>query len=528
MALERLLLRGRIPLLILFCVYLIVAHYLFLGFTSWDGLSYRVPPIVELLQHGSLGAWKFDYPPAQFLFPFLELVHLPFLKVFGLPGLYLSFALVLLPLSAAAVYVFVRELSGDERWASYSALAFLALPFVNTQPFSGYIDFAVIGALAFFLLALWRAIRQDRLSLPAVGVLSLAAFAFSMSRQQAPYMTLLLTAVVLFWRLGPFNAAQETERWGLKGHLLRLTVVVLAIALGLIPAAYIHLDRFLSYGSPIYPYRFEAFGLSSPAGMPRTEIFQWAGLPAPGWPGLLQGFVRAWLVPERWPRDFFDGRTLGAGLLLWLTVLTAPILGRALNRDTRFLCLAFVGVSLVSQDFWLPRWSMTGVLALVLALGAALAWLAAHGHRLAWAVLLLLVTLHLGRPLFDIYSLRHGVPYVRSDLAGSPLFIGEESAAGVVDIYPDLGEVFVIVRPVENGFMLPLYGRQLSNRIVGVLDDPMPGADCAVQPIGAFEAGTLIIDQHAELARSAPHCAWICAYPGEELCLAGSLVQPDS
>ena len=526
MALERLLLRGRIPLLVLFCVYLIVAHYLFLGFTSWDGLSYRVPPIVELLQHGSLGAWKFDYPPAQFLFPFLELVHLPFLKLFGLPGLYFSFALVLLPLSAVSVYVFAREFSGDQRWASYSALAFLALPFVNTQPFSGYIDFAVIGALAFFLFALWRAIRQDRLSLRSVATLSLATFVFSMSRQQAPYMALLLTAVVLFWRLGPFNAAKETERWGLKGHLLRLTVVVLAFALGLIPAAYLHLDRFLSYGSPIYPYRFEVLGLSSPAGMTRAEVFQWAGLPAPGWPGLLQGFVRAWLVPERWPRDFFDGRTLGVGLLLWLGLLTTPILGRALNRDSKFLILAFAGISLLTQDFWLPRWSMTGVLGLVLALGAALAWLGSHGPRLAWALLLLAVTLHLGRPLFDIYSLRQSVPYVRADLAGSPLFIGEEKAAGVVDIYPDLGEDFVIVRPVENGFMLPLYGRQLSNRIVGVLDDAQPDAECAVQPAGM--PASLIIDQHSELPRAAPRCAWVCLYPGPELCLAGSLLLPDS
>src|SRR3990172_7907366 len=120
MAFERLLLRGRIPLLILFCAFLIAAHFLFIGFTSWDGLSYRVPPIVELLQHGSLGAWKFDYPPAQYFSPFLELVHLPFLKLFGLPGLYFSFALVLLPLSAVAVYVFVQEFSGDQRLANYS------------------------------------------------------------------------------------------------------------------------------------------------------------------------------------------------------------------------------------------------------------------------------------------------------------------------------------------------------------------------------------------------------------------------
>jgi len=328
-ALERLLLRGRIPLLVLFCVYLIGAHYLFLGFTSWDGLSYRVPPIVELLQHGSLGAWKFDYPPAQFFFPFLEVVHFPFLKLFGLPGLYFSFALVLLPLSAVSVYVFAREFSGDQRWASYSALAFLALPFVNTQPFSGYIDFAVIGALAFFLFALWRAIRQDRLSLRSVATLSLATFVFSMSRQQAPYMALLLTAVVLFWRLGPFNAAKETERWGLKGHLLRLTVVLLALALGLVPAAFVHLGRLVTYGSPIYPYRFEAFGLSSLAGMTREEIFsaQNEAMAAPGWrqrdPEAFEYCLAVDL--EAPPRRFAVGHQQGA-MARWSSYDRLPLL----------------------------------------------------------------------------------------------------------------------------------------------------------------------------------------------------------
>jgi hypothetical protein len=523
---ERLLLRLRLPLLALYVAWLIAAHALVLGFTSWDGLSYRVPPIVELLQHGDLGRWKFDYPPAQYFSPFFEMVHLPFLKLLGLPGLYVSFALVLLPFSVLGVYACARQLGGDPRWATYSALAFLALPFVNTQPFSGYIDFAVIGAFAFFLGALWMAVRQDRLSLRALFMLTLAAFAFSMSRQQAPYMALLLTAIVLFWRLGPFNAAAETERWGLKGHLLRLTVVLMALALGLLPAAFLHLSRYLEYGSPIYPYRFEALGLTSPTGMTRAETLQWAGLPAPGWGGLLQGFMRAWLVPERWPRDFYDSRTLGVGLLLWLTLLTIPILGRALHRDAKFLALAMVGVSLLTQDFWLPRWSMTGTLAMVLALGAALAWLGEHGSRLAWSVLLLAVVLHFGRPLFDLYSLKHRVPYVRADLLDSRWFIGEESAAGVVDLYPDLAEDFVIVRPVENGFMLPLYGRQLSNRIVGVLDDPLVDPACAVQPIG--QSADLIVDQHAELARAAPHCNWSCTYPGEELCLAGALQRPGS
>ncbi len=97
MILDRLLLRYRIPLFVFTCGYLIVAHTLFLGFNSWDGLSYRIPPVVELVQHGDFGGWKFDYAPAQHFYPFFELIHVPLLKVAGLSGLYFSFSLILLP-----------------------------------------------------------------------------------------------------------------------------------------------------------------------------------------------------------------------------------------------------------------------------------------------------------------------------------------------------------------------------------------------------------------------------------------------
>jgi hypothetical protein len=85
-------------------LYLIAVHYWFLGFTTFDGFTYRIPPIVELVQHGNLGGNKFDFYVARHFYPFFELVHAPFLKLLGLPGLFFSFSLVLFPLATVAVY----------------------------------------------------------------------------------------------------------------------------------------------------------------------------------------------------------------------------------------------------------------------------------------------------------------------------------------------------------------------------------------------------------------------------------------
>lgn len=166
-------------------LYLSAAHYWFLGFMTYDGFTYRIPPIVELVQHGNLGENKFDFYVAQHFYPFFELVHVPFLKLLGLPGLFFSFSLVLFPLATVAVYWFVFELTRDRQWATYSTMIYVSIPFVNEQPFSGYIDFAVIGALAFFLFSLLRILRSNQASPWLWTGLLIATFVFSMSRQHA-------------------------------------------------------------------------------------------------------------------------------------------------------------------------------------------------------------------------------------------------------------------------------------------------------------------------------------------------------
>ena len=520
---DNLLFRFIVTILIALCVYFIAAHYWFLGFTSWDGLSYRIPPIVEFVQHGNLGGWKFNYPPAIYAYPFFEWVHVPFLMLFGLKGLYFSFSLILLPLSITSVYAFVGELTGNMRWALYSALAYLAVPFVNTQPFSGYIDFAVIGALAFFLYALLRILRSGKPSLWSLAILSLATFIFSMSRQQTPYLALLITGVLTGWFIAPWDrslSARERRRILLG----RLPVLLVAFAIGIAPAAYLHIGRYLKYGTPIYPYQFKFLTIATRVGFAQDEAARGAGLIAPDWRGMLVSFRRAWLWPDEWPRDFFDSRLFGAGFFFLFMWITLPILDHVLDRDTTLLLILFVVIAIVAQDFWLPRWSMTLVLAIVVCIGGTLSWLGSNGPSWAYFLLLPAVLAHLVRPVYDIHGMTQmGRNYLRINISESPLFIDNEAAPGELKLYPDLDADFFVIHPVDNEFSLLLYGRELSNRIVGVLDPAEIEDICTVTDNVISDRQTLIVDHRGKLQNLTVQCKWVCEYSAFGRCLAGRL-----
>ena len=524
-ALDRFLIQRKTPLLAAACGYLILAHYWVLGFNSWDGLSYRIPPIVELVQQGNFGGWKFDYAPAQHFYPFFELVHVPFLKVLGLSGLYFSFSLILLPAAVISVYLFARELTGDERWGVYSALVFLAIPFVNTQPFSGYIDFAVIGALAFLCYALLRGLRQERFTRRSAVLLAVATFVFSMSRQHAPYIAVLLAGALALWYFLPWNEANQMKRRGWTQRTVRIGLILIVLGIGLLPAAALQYSRYVEFGSPIYPYRFEAFGISTAVGLSRADTARFAGLSSPDWRGLIAAFRNGWLLSKEWPLNFYDGRDMGVGLLLWIALLTFPILDDVLRRDAVFMLVVFVAIAIGVQDFWLPRWSMTLVIALTLAVGGALAWSATKGPRVISILLTLAVILHLGRPIYDAYNMIEKERwYIRANLADSPLFIDREKSPGVVPLYPDLGADLHIVRPVTNGFVLPLYGRRLTNRIAEIVTPEQVAGRCEIQAADE-DRNTLIVDQRGALTQGSSGCEWICEVLQDGVCLAGKLKQ---
>jgi len=525
---DKLLLRSIVYIFIALCVYFIAAHYWFLGFTSWDGLSYRIPPIVEFVQNGNLGGWKFNYPPAIYAYPFFEWVHVPFLLLFGLKGLYFSFSTLLLPFSIVSVYLFVRTLTDSTRWAMYSALVYIAIPFVNTQPFSGYIDFAVIGALAFFLYALLKVLKSGKPSFRSLTIFSLATFIFSMSRQQAPYIAILITGVLTFWYSIPWKMEISSRRQPGKAAFQRPVILILFFVIGITPTAALHLSRYLTYGSPIFPYQFSFYGIASKVGVAQSEVARAAGLIAPNWQGLLESFRRGWLVPGEWPRDFFDSRILGAGIFFYLLWITLPIVDQVMSKTTTLIVMLFGVIAIVIQDFWLPRWSMTLVLLVIICVGGALSRLAAKGPSWVYIILLTAVCLHLGRPLYDAYSMiEMQRSSLRINISGSPTFIDNDVSPGEVKLYPDIEADFLIVPPVDHEFYLLIYGQRLSNQIVGILDPSDIENDCEVPVSETPGRQTLIVDHQGKLAQPSGSCEWICEYSSPIHCLAGRLVKTE-
>jgi hypothetical protein len=512
--------KNKVALLGVSLAYISAAHYLYLGFTTWDGFTYRIPPIVELVQHGNLGGEKFDFYVAQHFYPFFELLHYPFLKLFGLPGLFFSFPLLLFPLTIVAIYWFVKEITGDQGWAAYSTLAYISIPFINEQPFAGYVDFAVVGAAAFFLFALLKVLRAEQPSRWSWALFLAATFVFSMSRQHTPYIAIFLFGAVTVWLLLPCKTR------AIRAPFSRLPLLGFIFALGMAPSVYLHVHRFLQFGTPIYPFQFKFLGLETAAGLPLQETLIGAGLQVPTWRGMLSNFAYAWLFPTGGQPLFFDSRFMGAGLFLWIGLIAFPVIRKRVNWDLGFILLLLIGTTLIVQDFWLPRYSFSLVLVILLCVGGALSRLATKGPHWAYATLFVLSVLHLiGRPVCVAAEISlFDRPYYRANLFDSPWFIqGPANVEAAMAVYPDWNADLLIVYPMRPfRFVLPLYGRHLSNQIIGKLEPSMLRDSCA--PLrdlaGRSLRKVLVVDQSGRLG---DECEWICELSGPSGCMAQRL-----
>ncbi len=505
--------RWRFPLLGIVIAHCIAIHYFFLGFVSWDGFGHRVPPVVELLKHGSLGLDKFDNWALLGFRPFVELVNLPFLAAFGLDGLFFAFALAL-PLSAVAIYGFIRELTGDPRAALYSAASYVLVPMVNSQVFSGYVDWAIPGLLAFFLFTILRIANEAKsVRWTAYGAISIATFIFTMSRQQAPYLSVFFFAVLAYLKF--------TERRGFRITVPRRSVLLRALAaflVGLAPAVGLQVLSYLRHGTPIYPYQFSMLGVKIGEGADFKALAFYAGLTDYTARGFFRAFVAAWLVPSTWPFCFFDSRHMGGGLFFLLALCTLPFSFRRANLPTRVLLACFVLTSLGGRDFWLPRYAYTLVLTISVCNGLALSAFLESRRTAAYAVGMAVLALHVFRPEWDVFRIKHGDAYPRINASASKVFV---PGPFEVEVYPDANAQLLIAGHPGNGFALPLYGRRLTNSVLGFVTKERIGAHC--EGLRTFDRASgpdvLVVDDD-NLTKD---CTRSCALPGRNRCLAYKL-----
>lgn len=494
----------RRALFALWWIHVWILHYLVLGFISWDAYGYRGVPIVELVQHGNLGAGKYaDWAHVAYT-PFVELVHVPFLAIFGLRGLLIGFPVVVFPLCVIAVHRCVRELTSSERAAAFGAITYCAMPMINQQPYAGYVDFAVTGCLAYFVYAILR-VRSGTHGARYVRV-AIATFLLTMARLHTFYMVLVLFPVIAY------VVFCERQRFRIRIAWRRQLVLAgAAVAIGLLPALGLQIQKYLVYGSPLAPAQFKILGIEIGHGVPMSSYLQFVGAGGDDLASLWYGFRCGWLWNGTWPVGAFLGGGMGAGLLFIVAVLLLPRFLRTATRLERWLLAVGVVISLVSKDFALARWSYTTMLAIVMICGRAIPDLLATGARVRFAILSAVLALHLLRPEFDIVQLRYGYLSPRMNVSGSPFY----ARGGNMYIYPSNHYRFVIIEYMT--LTVPLFGKDLSNEVIASVPPAELGPHCEnLERFVRADPGVLFVDQQDRTK----DCRRLCALRRTSDCAA--------
>ena len=470
-------------------VHAVVIHALFLGIPSWDGYTYHLPPMVDLIQHGELGYDKYWAFPFTGFVPFAELVQLPLLAALGLPGLLITGPLIVFPLCVVAVYKLGRKLTGSAQAGTFAALAYGAIPMINDQPFSGYIDFIVSASLAYFVYGLLELRHADRPWRAAIRVVVATAI-LTLTKQSGIYICGMLSALLF--------VALFLEREGNKLRVVgrrALGIAIVAITIGALPELCIQIGKYITHGTPIYPYQFDLLGVKLGVGVPMKEIFFQSGLADDTPREFARNFVAAWIWPSTRPHDLFDSRHFGGGWVLVTALALLPVFLRSATRFEKWLGISCVIVSVFARDFFYPRFSYTLVVGICVVIGRAMFELARapRGRWRFWLAGAVLV-LHLARPEYDLWQVRQSGPVgYRIDVLDGPWF---QSGPGVLEPVPDLHARLVIVDYTRNGFLLPLYGRRLTNEIEYTVPAAQVGPRCAgLRFLAARDPTALFVDE---------------------------------
>ncbi|MEJ7601527.1 MAG: hypothetical protein WKG01_26720 [Kofleriaceae bacterium] len=501
--------RHRVALFAIWLGHAFLIHYFVLGYMSGDGLSYRVVPVIELLQHGDLGKWKYptDWTLRGYV-PFVELAHLPFLAVFGLRGLIIGFPLVVFPLCVAAVFLLIRELTSDPRAAMVGAVTYVAMPMINQQAFGGLVDFAVAGILAFWLYALLR-LRAERSWRTWVRIV-IATVMLSLARQHGVYLAIALLPIVLYACFGSRDGFRiKIASWG------AIARAVAAFLVGALPAVGLQIYRGLTYGSPLAPSELKLLGVKLADGAPLSSYLIDAGIQGDSVGALARGFLDGWVWHVDWPMGaFYHSQFMGAGFLFLLALIVLPVVLRHATPLERWVLFGLIAISVMARDFALPRWCYGLTIAVPIVVGRGMSLLAGarRGRPVFWAGAAILI-LQLLRPELDILQLRTGAWISpRINVGESPLFV-----RGDADLraYPDGGHQLAIVETTGRLYTAHLFGLGLTNEVVGTIRLTALGERCAgIAPILAAHPDVVFVDDFDHTKA----CDRTCVIPTRSRC----------
>ncbi len=474
----------------------VLLHALFIGMPSWDAFTYHVPPAVELIQHGSLGLDSYWVFPFQGLVPCTELVNVPLLALLGLPGLLITGPLIVFPLCVIGVSKLGRKLTGSVHGGNLAGLAYAAIPLINQQPYAGYVDYIVSAGLAYLVYGLLELRDAERPWRAAIRIV-IAMAIVTLTKSSGLYVAGALCAPILvaLWR----------------DHVPRrlLAIMLAAIAIGALPSLTIQILRTIHYGSPIYPFQLSILGIKIGPGLPAREMFRQSGLADETWFEMGRNFVAGWVWPPGRPYSFYDSRSLGGGWVMLVAAGLLPTFLRSASRFEKILVVSCVVVSVFARDFWYPRWSFTLTVAICAMIGRALPELA-RAERGRWRFWVAggVLALHFLRPAYDLSQLQKpGGIGPRIDVIGSPWF---QTGPGVLEPIEDLHARLVIVEYTQDGFLLPLYGRHLTNEVLFTIPRSQLGPRCdALRFVVARDPTALFVDE-LDLTRS---CDRQCAIP---------------
>ncbi len=196
-------------------------------------------------------------------------------------------------------------------------------------------------------------------------------------------------------------------------------------------------------------------------------------------------------------------------------VLLLAMLVAGLNyANSLALLLTFVLVSLISKDFAVPRYGYGTMVGVTMIIGRALPALLggpARWMRIAFVATLVVLSLHGLRPEVDFLQVKAGWLSPRMNVTASRYY---KNGSDTLKIYPSDGYHFVIVDWVD--LTLPIFGRRLSNEVIGSIPSDKLGPGChALADYLAKDPAIVFIDQGDKTKACKRTCeinwGWYCA-----------------